>query len=213
MSHAQRQGPTDIDSHAHTHFGPHSRRQPVLLKVRMVQAAQSSATMLRGFWRRSRLENGSIWLKSLHSVLWQPTFDPNFFSTFLAQGPFCGLTQGFDRTQPLPVRPLNWATTSQPGLMCQEAESPLTMNFLALGVHPHQHTHTAFRLPRLCAPHTPRTAVDRGLLPFAWAPFPFISTFSDSSTIVGNINWREFGEKRGKGGESLHMSTEKQRRW
>lgn len=36
---------------------------------------------------------------------------------------------------------------------------------------------------------------------------PSISTFSDSASTVGNINWRECGERRGKTGEQLNLSN------
>ncbi len=141
--------------HTHTHLGPHSGRQPVLSEVSIARAAR--CVMIR----RGCLGGG--WLVGEKQSMMgdvapcapppptSPSFLFLFFTFILARGCFCGITQGFDRRHPLPVGPLNWAPTSQPGLMCQEAESPLTMNLLALCLFAPQHP------PALLgsAPHTP----------------------------------------------------------
>lgn len=65
----------------------------------------------RGWWG---LDVWSGWVLEEERVWWEKLF--LFFSTsILARGCCCGWIQVFDRRHPLPVGPLNWAPTSQPG--------------------------------------------------------------------------------------------------
>lgn len=114
----------------------------------------------------------------------------SIFTFILARGCFCGLTRGFDRRHPLPVRPLNWAPTSQPGLMCQE--SRITTNYeppppLCLLPTPSS-TH-----------HTPPEQQSTALCSH-FSFHPSTSRLFDSASLVVNINRGKCGEGKGKDG-------------
>lgn len=62
--------------------------------------------------------------------------------------------------------------------------------------------------PPVYTPNTPGAAVDRTLLPLSCVPFHSISTFSDSSSTVGNINSRDCKAKGGRKRNSWMWQTQ-----
>lgn len=114
-----------------------------------------------------------------------------FFTFILSRGCLLWSNTRVDRRHPLPLGPLNWAPTSQPGP--DVSVSRITTNY--------EPSHSC--LPLLCTPNIPGAAVDRALLSLSCVPFPSNSTFSDSSSTAGNTNSRV---GRGKGGGTRKLN-------